>query len=198
MSKSRLFPPMWFWMSVSLCLLVYLIWAFWPAWYVPATGVAAAIVVRNIQERRALRKSMVAARALLEPQLDALIALAERTGGDGFKLEEIVRYNTTRVYGEKSHRNIQMHDGTVRYELDIRKALAGPEPCTVNVGLTVCGPGDDAVHFVHWPDRFVDRAPEPWLAERLEKLTNIIGNASAYETRRMMLADRDFVIARRT
>src|SRR5690348_7177115 len=97
MSKSRLVPPTWFWITISICMLAYLTWFLWPAWYVPAAGAACTIVANIVGNRRALRKKMDATRALLELQLDAMLQLVKRAGGESAKLEKIVRYNTRTV-----------------------------------------------------------------------------------------------------
>lgn len=197
MSKSRLFPSMWFWLTLSACLLAYLFWFFWPAWYIPATGGIAVVVTRVVGDRRKLRKTMNAARVQLEPQLDALIALAERAGGSAATLEELVRFNETRVHKDVSHRDIEIRDGKLIYYLAVEKVLTGSEPYAVNIEFTICGP-NDAVQVIHWPDRYFRRPAEPWLKERLDKLSSLIGTASAYETRRKKFADRGITIARRT
>ncbi|MFA5854618.1 MAG: hypothetical protein WC866_06115 [Patescibacteria group bacterium] len=194
MSKSRFVWPSWFSSALSCATLLWLTYFFWPAWYIPAAGAGLAIVVGLVMDWRRGQRAKQEGWKLLEPMFDELIRAVEfRTR----PLDAIVLYNARRRNGNLLTHQLQVQIESRIYALRTMMEVEGRHAGHINVRFTVQGPGDFKAQ-AYYPDVYRAARPLPRLAEQLEKLQSLIGNASAYEKRRKRLSALGIDIPLRT
>lgn len=139
----------------------------------------AGTVIFFIRSRREAAASRLKAMALLDEMIGSITA---HVG----PLEEIVLINDSKTFDdERRSRDLTLSVGEAWHSLNVNTVLIGRKSGYVQ--LRVHRMRDGSQNSVYWPSIFGQRRMEPWLRERLDRLDQLVGTYSRWESVRRIL-----------
>lgn len=124
--------------------------------------------------RRKTRRNAAEAQPKVEAVLDEMIRIVSEWKGP---LDKLVGMNESQVINdERRERDLSLHASGGLYFLDVSIRLEGKKAGWISISLSRRREGN--VLRLTWPDFAEYWPPEPWLVERLQRLDDMVGNAS--------------------
>src|SRR5688572_14624288 len=160
--------------AITVGVLFSLAFGSWLGLISVLAGFPIGIVILMADAWRTRRKKMRTARPLLERLLDDMIAMVERPARP---LEKIVFLNASdRRKDGALVRRLSLHGEPESYWLTTTEGRAG----RLCVEARSRGP-EKETRRVDYPELAGFADPEPWLAERLQKLRTLVGDVSGHD-----------------